>query len=183
MLGQYEWVFKICKLNHCCDIWPFRCRSRIYVLHTRLEFDLRSSLFINLQHYACNARYWSISRHSDNHNFASAYYEISWRSSMISIHLSEGSFCVCAQPMRDDVTCNVVSHWPAVYTKWPMLSSPRHLQLTRLDNNPSSPHMVSVGVHRFVEMKAKWWKSNLDMYLYIHIWFPSSLHMHVLIRI
>ena len=31
------------------------------------------------------------------------------------IYRAQGSFCECAQPMRDD--CNIVSHWLGAYTK------------------------------------------------------------------
>ena len=37
-------------------------------------------------------------------------------------YLSQGSFCVCTQPMREDFVCNVVSHWLGANTKWSLLS-------------------------------------------------------------
>ena len=38
----------------------------------------------------------------------------------INFTVNRDHFCVCTQPMRDDVRvqCNVVSHWLSPYTKW-----------------------------------------------------------------
>ena len=36
----------------------------------------------------------------------------------------QGSFCICAQPMRDDVNCNIISHGLGTYTEWSLHPSP-----------------------------------------------------------